>query len=402
MRYREPFTIFPRKLSSGQTVFYYHTYDLNGGRTWARSTGKTTKTAAKIFCIELAKTGKLIPTPTEKKPLTLHEFAQFFWDYEKSDFLKYRKQRGYVMSRSHTSNQHQKYNRYIEPAFGKKKLEAITTSQIETWFLALKDSGYSHQSCNHLLSNLRTILSEAVRKGHLSKNQADDVRPLSKDAKVRGILTANEVKDLFYQGFSAQIWQSRPYYLANLVAATTGLRMGEIQALRWQDIGEDRINVRHSWDRKFGLKCTKTAKERVVPLIPALRCEIFRFQKDITPEGFVLKNIKGDGPIHETGLLDSFYAALENIGISEKERKERNITFHSWRHYFNTFLRRQGVHDSKVQMVTGHSSADMTEHYTHFDINDLKEVANAQRVLLGVPVKTVDNKGEIVDDLTLK
>ncbi len=74
----------------------------------------------------------------------------------------------------------------------------------------------------------------------------------------------------------------------------------------------------------------------------------------------------------------SFNKALENIGIPDTERRERNISFHSWRHFFNTLCRVGMVPDSKLQRITGHHTQKMTEHYTHYKIKDFKDVMQIQ------------------------
>jgi integrase len=371
-------------MPSGTVVYYYQTYDAEGKRTVPHTTLQVTVSAAKAYCTKLWKEDKLVPAavPVEKKVPTLHEFGKSFWVHGESSFLTYREQRGYSISKAHARNQQRYFEKYIDPTFGKKRLDTITSPMIETWFLGLKDLGLTHQTCNHMLSNLRTILGEAARLGLIPSNPADAIKPLSKNAAVKGILTTDEVKLLFGTNASTTYWSNWTCYVANLTAATTGMRMGEIQALRWEDIGKDRITVRHSWDRTFGLKTTKTAKERVIPLSAALKSKINLLTMHKDPKAFVFTHTQGATPTNDRPLSDSLFDALEKIGITEAERKERNITFHSWRHFFNTFLRRQGIHDSKVQMVTGHSSADMTEHYTHFDIGDLKEVEEAQKTIL--------------------
>jgi integrase len=371
-------------MPSGTVVYYYQTYDADGKRTVPRTTLQVTISAAKAYCTKLWKEDKLIPEVVPVRVPTLSEFGATFWTHWESEFLKYKEQRGYTISKAHAKNQARYFQVYIEPALGKKRLDLITPPMVEPWFLSLKDQGLSHQTCNHLLSNLRTILGEAMRRGIIASNPADAIKPLAKDSKTRGILAVDEVKTLFGPNAGVDYWTTSTYSLANLTAATTGMRMGEIQALRWCDIGKDRITVRHSWDRRFGLKTTKTAKERVIPLAPALRSQLLLLSANRTPEAFVFSNTRGETPVHEDPLLGSFYGALEKIGIDEAGRKERNITFHSWRHFFNTFLRKKGIHDSKVQMVTGHSSQDMTEHYTHFDIDDLKEVKAAQTAIWGI------------------
>ena len=64
---------------------------------------------------------------------------------------------------------------------------------------------------------------------------------------------------------------------------------------------------------------------------------------------------------------------MKAIGVSEKERKEKNITFHSWRHYYNSYLIKKGVSDNIIQTIMGHSNdGKMTKHYTKLSVDDLK------------------------------
>ena len=69
---------------------------------------------------------------------------------------------------------------------------------------------------------------------------------------------------------------------------------------------------------------------------------------------------------------------MRNIGITEHERVERNLIFHSWRHFFNTYLRSRGVPDAKIQAITGHRTQELTEHYTKFGLEHYKDVYDAQ------------------------
>ncbi|NNM53110.1 MAG: hypothetical protein HKM05_00110, partial [Spirochaetales bacterium] len=196
MRFHNPYTLFPRVLPSGLKVFYYYAYSPDGRRHTARSTGCVTITDARHHCQKLLGDGLLIPEANPQKAHTFQSFAQNFWIIGKSEYLKYREQRGFPMSRSYSFNQDKQLQKYLIPAWGKKLLDQITAPQIETWFLCLKDDVLSHQSGDHLLSNLRTILGEAQRRGIILANPAEAIKPLSKAAKTRGILAVEEVKKL--------------------------------------------------------------------------------------------------------------------------------------------------------------------------------------------------------------
>jgi len=73
MRYREPWSLYPRKSKpGGSTVWYYRTYDESGQRTTGRSTGTSSKTLARDYCARLYQEGRLIPTPD----LLFEEYAK--------------------------------------------------------------------------------------------------------------------------------------------------------------------------------------------------------------------------------------------------------------------------------------------------------------------------------------
>ena len=73
--------------------------------------------------------------------------------------------------------------------------------------------------------------------------------------------------------------------------------------------------------------------------------------------------------------------ALNKIGISKEEIKSRGLTLHSWRHFLNTELQRQGLTISQVQSVTGHKSERMTEWYNHPDPLNVPNVTKAQAAI---------------------
>ena len=91
----------------------------------------------------------------------------------------------------------------------------------------------------------------------------------------------------------------------------------------------------------------------------------------------------GETPVSMQRINRQFDKALERIGIPHEEKLKRKLTFHAWRHFFNTLLRMSNVADSKVQSVTGHKSISMTDHYTHFDTRKFTEVRDVQDELLG-------------------
>ena len=72
-------------------------------------------------------------------------------------------------------------------------------------------------------------------------------------------------------------WPSIRSRIAALIAFNTGMRLGEIRALKVFDIHENRISVTRSWSRKNRLKCTKNRESKDIPILPCLHDEIIAY-----------------------------------------------------------------------------------------------------------------------------
>ena len=132
---------------------------------------------------------------------------------------------------------------------------------------------------------------------------------------------------------------------------------------------------------KYGLKTTKNKETRFVPL-PEKTNKYLQFLKRDHTEGYTFSLDGGSLPIKYRSISNYFCRVLERLGISEEERKRRNISFHSHRHFFTTTMRKR-IPDVKLQLITGHKSLEMLNLYDHptFDISEFEDVLTAQREL---------------------
>lgn len=80
--------------------------------------------------------------------------------------------------------------------------------------------------------------------------------------------------------------------------------------------------------------------------------------------------------MNTTIAREAFYKALKAIGIDEKERKRRNLTFHSWRHKFTTDCVKSDMHPEKIMALTGHKTLQMLTRYTDLSENDISKQIN--------------------------
>ncbi|MDA3939073.1 MAG: tyrosine-type recombinase/integrase [Spirochaetia bacterium] len=383
MRYREPFTVFPRKMRSGRTVWYYQTYDNKNRRTTARSTGQTSKGAARVYCNKLFKEDALIPNRGGN--ITFAKYSENWWVWDKCEYVRYRLSRR-ELSRTYIDSSSANLRLNILPYFGKMKLEAITNYDIEKWLSSFAFKGLSNLTANINLSCLNIMLTDAIRRGLLDSNPADNVSPLKKDARKKDILTADEVSLIFNHDSIEKLWKKKIYYLANLLSACTGLRIGEILAVRGEVLFDGYVLVSKQYNSKYGLVPTKTRDSRQVPVPSELQKELDVLNKK-NDGGYIFSTTGGDKPISYQVLTRALKYALTQIGIEKEEQTRRYLCFHGWRHFFNTTMRTNNISDGKLQKLTGHKSMAMTERYTHFKIDDFQDVQKIQAKILQMPRK---------------
>jgi integrase len=378
-RYKEPFTLYPRKTKDGVTVYYYRTYDEKGRRTNGVSTGKTTERAAKNFCLQLFKEDKLVP----KKAVFFEDYTEDFWVWGKCMYIL--RCNNLNRTKKRISPEHAKTERgylvnHIRPYFNKKKLTAIQERDIEDFIIHIRrTTKLSSGTINHLIKILKIVFAQALREKLIYENPAKEISYLDADQQKRGVLSLEEVGKLFEPSKIDEIWNGCVVtYAMNVVSASTGMRRGELIGLLNKNVHPTHIHVTNSWGPISGLKhTTKTNESRDVPVTPHLFSLLESIMKG-GKQGYTFSYTGGKSHYPENQILPRYYAALEKIGITEQERRERGLTFHSWRHFFNTICLIENIAYSKVQSVTGHKTRKMTENYTHFRIEDFSEISNVQ------------------------
>lgn len=310
-------------------------YDEDGQRH-LYSTGCTTRTQALEEMARRYSTNSLIKGYSQQTPPTFGDYAESWWTDE-CEYVKAEKDSGRELTKGYISIQRGSLERYLLPAFGKKRLEAIKVPIIEKWQRSLLDGtapvkipdkavGKSSQQkplspkyVNNLTSLLSTMLQEAKRQGYIEKNPCKDLRGLSDRSKVRGVITAAEAKKIF----SSKAWFSDIARVASLLAAVTGMRSGEILAIRHEDVKADHIHVEHSYDARFGLKGTKTGDVRDLPIPEKVMNDLMKLRA-MKQDGQFLFSILGDKPVSRRYLLDNLHKVMDAEKI---DWEKRNVGF---------------------------------------------------------------------------
>lgn len=375
MRYRELFTVFPRKLKSGRKVYYYQTYDAEGKRTPGRSTGALRARDARMYCMKLYRAGLL--GVNEKRTPTMAEYSQGWWDMSTCEYVRSRMTRRKI-SRSYVRIARSVLERDILPVFGKRQLSAITTADVDKWVVSNVERGRAGRTVNRMLMILKIMLDRAVRKGHIEHNPCAGVQRAAVAKRRVEILSATEVRRVFDPSTAEALWRDEMHCTLNMLAATTGMRIGEILGLKGSCIrGDSYLEVSGQYNAFHEYTETKTHESRYVT-VPEMVVRGLERLKELNGEGYLFSTDGGSTPMSRSSVWRHFQGALAGIGIDRNEQRRRNLTFHKWRHFFNTTLRMGNVADSKVRRLTGHKSEAMTELYTHFDPREFAEVRRIQ------------------------
>ena len=319
--------------------------------------------------------------------LKLCEFLQNFWTPEKSEYIQNKRAHKKSIGDYHCKEMFNMVDRYWKPFFGEEfTVGELTEQYLEDFLQEL--ANFRHlkgATINHARTCGATGLKWLKNKGLIHSNPMANVEAFSKsDSVARGIPSEREIKELY-----ELTWDSEVMYLAFNLSAFSGLRPGEISGLQVRDIDPetDLLTIRHSWHRTGFLKSTKTNLIRKVPVAHNIIIRLLA-QAQLCPkfgdESFVFwSNVMIDKPYLPQYYDDGFFEALHKIGVSEEERRERNIDFYSLRHFCATYL--ANMTDMRnVQAVLGHSTPAMTSHYAnhmtdeHMDI--IREIFEQSRL----------------------
>ena len=382
----KPYSLFKRATTKKNKFIYYaHFRDADTGkRLTAVSSGQQSKSAAETWCIKQLKKGSYKP----KSNMTFAKFSEKWWVWDECAYINRKIQRGGTISKAHAENNVRNLNKHLLPYFGEIKLSKISTSLIENFLLELSHTKnqtgnpLSNKTLNNILGTLRVMINEAYRLELFDRNPIAKIGQYKANSQVRGILNLDEAKLLFNDNRVEDNWYNLAHFTLNFLSASTGMRMGECQGLKIKYIHKDYVEVKHSWARKFGLKAPKNNHFRDIPILPKVSTYLQELI-DIHPnredkDAFIFWGRDGYTPIDNKTIAEKYYTALLKIGISEIERRKRNISFHSHRHFLNSTLRNKNLSDAKLRLLMGHITPDMTDNYTHFDKDSYRDIIEIQ------------------------
>jgi integrase len=262
--------------------------------------------------------------------------------------------------------------RHLTPHLEARPIERLRPAEFESYVLAKTQAGLAPKTITNHLNFAHGVFAFAIKRGWATQNpvaMTDRPRHPPRDADIR-FLTSEELEALLR---AVQLGETlgptdRALYMA---AAMTGMRQGELVALRWRDIDwtAGLVRVRRNFTRgRWGTPKSRRST-RAVPLADRLAGELERhFQRSAygTDDDLVFCHPHSGRPYDASKLRQRFYAALKAAGMEDRLGRSGGITFHSLRHTFGTRMAAVGVPMRTLQEWMGHRDHTTTLIYADF------------------------------------
>ena len=262
--------------------------------------------------------------------------------------------------------------RHLAPHFGTARLDAITAADVDAYVAAKSRAGLSPKTITNHLNFAHGVLRFAVRRGWANANpvaMADRPRVQSTDPDIR-YLSIEELEALLRAVRLDDVLGPTDHALF-AVASMTGLRQGELVALRWRDVDwvARVVRVRRTYSRGEWGRPKSRRSSRSVPLAGrAAQLLDLHFQRSHyrADDDLVFGHPHTGHPYDATRLRERFYGAMREAGMAHRVGRAGGITFHSLRHTFGTRMAAVGVPMRTLQEWMGHRDFSTTLIYADF------------------------------------
>ncbi|MCB0347522.1 MAG: site-specific integrase [Bdellovibrionales bacterium] len=311
--------------------------DLNGKQTAKRRRGITSERMAKEIEFKFKKELQMITDPQSKWTWT-------DWHTECIRRMTYSRRKSTIESYDC------QVKKWIPQEWNKRPLVSFQQSDIHELIFERIGNNLKPGALKCYLKMIKRLFEMAVQEGILSKNPATGLSVVVPKS-VQKVLTAEEAEILL----KAAKETHHSFYPVWAFALMTGMRSGEMYALKWSDINFDTdvIHVNKQWTSKEGFGPTKTRENRVVPISPDLRVFLKELKLKTGDSEFVLPRLKRWTKGLQARVLKEFCKGL-NI---------TDIKFHDLRATFITNMLAQGVPLVTVMAIVGHARMSTTDVY---------------------------------------
>lgn len=262
--------------------------------------------------------------------------------------------------------------KYIIPKFDTENLDEVLPYQIEQ--LLSDCSELSSSALRHIKIIINAIYETAIDNGLCDENPCKLIKVSTKQGMKINYFVESQIKEIMKYAPAHEYG----YYV--LILLYTGMRTGELLALKWTDIDLNTkiIHISRSIKKNLGGPIegtTKSGRDRYVG-IPDYLCDILLalLESRELDNDYVIASPRGAYLSHSTFLL-RYRQVFEYVNSLSPVDIEY-LSPHKCRHTYVTYLLRCGANIRAVQQAVGHSTITTTQLYAHVDLKDVVLTAN--------------------------
>jgi len=262
---------------------------------------------------------------------------------------------------------------YVVPLFGRLQPRELTRRMVDDAVLGATRPGgapLSGATKNKILYSFNLLLEDAVDSGVIERNPIEGITPYSKAPTApRAALPRDAMARLFPAGHGAlvQVWGSSMWAAAMLLFQDTGMRPGELRALRWAEVYEGLrfIPIRHGIEAgtRAKVKGTKTGimKSGYLTARTVQELAIWKAESRHAEDGDFVFTLDGEAPVTNEGIVKAFRRGLASIGEESK-----SWTPYYLRHSFVTY-QAEVLAPEELRSLAGHTNEATNRIYQHLD-----------------------------------
>jgi integrase len=261
---------------------------------------------------------------------------------------------------------------HLIPALGKTPLARLTAQQVQEFYSQKIRAGLSTTTVHHLHGVLHRALKDAFRLGLVQRNVTEMVKA-PRRAQIEMQVLSEEQAQCFLKGTTTD-----RFHALYVLALTTGMRQGELLALRWRDVDLDhrRLRVRTTLQRQvrggaYAIAEPKTACSRRTIALSQAAVAALREHRIRQAEERLLLGPAWDASLDlifptSIGTILMPHVLLERFKALLKQAGLPSIRFHDLRHSAATIAIARGVNIKVVSEMLGHTSVTITlQIYAH-------------------------------------
>lgn len=243
-------------------------------------------------------------------------------------------------------------NRWILAKWGERALYEVRTVPVEEWLRTLPLANGTKAKLRNLMS---ALFRHAMRHEWTDRNPIALVRQSAKRQRTPDVLDAQEIRSLLAE-------LEEPYWTMVFLAASTGLRVSELLALKWCDIdfASGEINLSRGIVRQHVGEMKTEASRKPIPLDTGLAAVLTDWRARCAynqPDDwlFASPDKKGRQPLWPNSAMEKHIRpAAVRAGIAKR------VSWHVFRHTFATMLKANGEDIKTVQESLRHASSKVT------------------------------------------